>query len=84
MLLGASMGAILARRAAAKARPGAVVSVSSSAPKRIAGRGKPSQEVPGTIPTSSGPLEDTCAAMRYSDEATIQKAWRLWRDDQAR
>ncbi|MEP0765813.1 MAG: alpha/beta fold hydrolase [Fimbriimonadia bacterium] len=81
VLVGASMGGMIALKAAEKILPAAVVLVNSSAPKGIPGREKPARGVPDIIRWAGGPIEDTRAAMPDSDEATIQKAWKLWRDE---
>ena len=81
VLVGASMGGIIALTAAEKIRPAAVVLVNGSTPKGIPGREKPAQEVPDIIRWAGGPIEETRTAMPDSDEETIQKAWKLWRDE---
>ncbi|GMV37100.1 MAG: hypothetical protein AMXMBFR61_16080 [Fimbriimonadales bacterium] len=81
VLVGASMGGIIALKAAEKVRPIAVVLVNGSAPKGLSGRDEPAQEVPDIIRWAGGPIEDSRTAMPDSDEATIQKAWKRWRDE---
>ena len=80
VIVGASMGGVLALKAAETLHPDAVVLVDSVPPAGVGGwrKGKP---YPAIIRWKNGPLKDTRDAMPDSDEATILWAWPRWRDE---
>jgi pimeloyl-ACP methyl ester carboxylesterase len=80
VVIGASMGGILALKAAETARPDAIVLVNSTLPKEIR-RGAAGERSPQIIRWANGPREDTVAAMPDSTKAEIEFAWKRWRDE---
>lgn len=80
VLVGASMGGILALKAAETLHPDALVLVDSVPPKGI-GPARPQHDYPPIIKWANGPIKDTRDSMPDSDEKTIQWAWKRWRDE---
>jgi pimeloyl-ACP methyl ester carboxylesterase len=80
VLVGASMGGVLALKAAERLSPAAVVLVNSVAPAGV-GPKRPAKKNPPVVRWADGPLADTRAAMPDSDEKTILWAWKRWRDE---
>lgn len=80
ILVGASMGGILALKAAEQETPTAIVLVNGAPPKGIGKRSSP-QAIPDVVRWANGPLRDTEVSMPDSDRATILWAWKLWRDE---
>lgn len=80
VLIGASMGGILALKAAETIRPNAIILINSVAPAAIP-QERPSRQVPDIIPWANGPLQETRDAMPDSDEKTILWAHKKWRDE---
>lgn len=80
-LVGASMGGVLALKAAEVVRPFAVVLVNSAMPSGIRPATENAVPYPTVIEWSKGTLKETRDAMPDSDEATIQKAFKRWRDE---
>jgi pimeloyl-ACP methyl ester carboxylesterase len=80
VLVGASMGGILALRAAETMKPDAIVLINSVPPAAI-DRPKTSRIIPDVVRWANGPLKDTREAMPDSDEKTIQWAHKRWRDE---
>lgn len=80
ILIGASMGGLLALKAAEFVQPVALVLVNSVPP---AGAGAPDsgKTYPKIVRWANGPLEETRSALFDSDEATVQWAWPRWRDE---
>ena len=80
ILVGASMGGILALQVAQLITLDALILVNSVPP---AGVGAPpvSAPRPAIVRWANGPLAETSAALFDSDEATIQWAWPRWRDE---
>ena len=79
VLIGASMGGILALMASSEIRPKAIVLVNSVLPN---GFGKPNaRKSPAIIRWANGPLSDSRSAMPDSDKETIEFAWKRWRDE---
>jgi len=76
ILIGASMGGPIALKVAERAHPSAVVLVNA-----VPSSGTGAKNYPEVIKWANGPLKDTVDSMPDSDEATIQKAWPLWRDE---
>jgi pimeloyl-ACP methyl ester carboxylesterase len=76
VLIGASMGGMLAQLAAARVKAKAVVLVNSTSPE---GSGK--RDIPAVVRWANGPLKDTRDSMPDSDEKTILWAWKKWRDE---
>jgi pimeloyl-ACP methyl ester carboxylesterase len=81
ILVGASMGGALVLKAAEHVKPEAIVLVDAVPPKGTPGWPKSSEPVPDVIRWANGPIKDTRDSMPDSDEATIQWAWKLWRDE---
>jgi pimeloyl-ACP methyl ester carboxylesterase len=80
ILVGASMGGILALKAAEQEPPTAMVLVNSVAPKGLASAHK-SPLAPAVVKWANGPLKDTEDSMPDSDRKTILWAWKKWRDE---
>lgn len=76
VIIGASMGGMLALKAAEGLQPSAVVLVNSVPPAGL--EGKPH---PAVVKWANGPLKDTQDSMPDSDQDTIQWAWKKWRDE---
>jgi pimeloyl-ACP methyl ester carboxylesterase len=76
ILIGASMGGALAMRVANRLHPDALVLVNAVPPAGLSG-----EVHPAVVKWAGGPLKDTVDSMPDSDEATIQKAWKRWRDE---
>lgn len=80
VLVGASMGGIIALQVVQQTRPSAVVLVNSVAPRGV-GLQRSQKPYPPVVKWANGPLADTRDSMPDSGEATIQKAWKRWRDE---
>lgn len=80
ILVGASMGGILALKVAEQINPAALVLVNSVPPAGV-GAARAGKERPAVVQWANGPLEETRTALFDSDEATIQWAWPQWRDE---
>ena len=80
ILVGASLGGMLALKAAEIISPAALVVVNSVPPAGI-GAPRPAKTYPAIIPWANGPLHETRDALFDSDETTIQWAWPRWRDE---
>lgn len=80
ILVGASMGGILALKVAEQINPAALVLVNSVPPAGVGGS-RAGKQRPAIVQWANGPLEETRAALFDSDEATIQWAWPQWRDE---
>lgn len=81
VLIGASMGGILALKVAEALKPSAIVLVNSVPPAGVVTARTPQERYPPVVKWANGPLSETRAAMPDSDEATIQKAWKRWRNE---
>lgn len=81
VLVGASMGGIVALRVAESVRTAAVVLVNSVPPAGVRSARTPTETFPPVVKWANGAIAETRAAMPDSDEATIQKAWRGWRNE---
>jgi pimeloyl-ACP methyl ester carboxylesterase len=81
VLVGASMGGILALRSANLERPEALVLVNSVVPMPVAVGRKGLKPSPPIVKWANGPLKDTEVAMPDSDRKTIFWAWKRWRDE---
>ena len=79
VLVGASMGGILALKACEELHPSAVVLVNSVGPLGVGKR--KSKSYPDVIEWSKGTLKETRDSMPDSDEASIQFAFKHWRDE---
>ena len=79
VLIGASMGGILALKASEKLHPEAIVLVNSVGPAGIVHRAP--KTYPAVIEWSKGTLKETQDSMPDSDEPTIQYAFKHWRDE---
>lgn len=79
VIAGASMGGILALKAAEALEPDALVLANSVPPAGVGAR-KPTK-FPAVIRWANGPLKDTRDAMPDSDESTILRAHPRWRDE---
>ena len=80
VLVGASMGGVLALKAAEQVSPAAVVLVNSVPPAGV-GPARPPKKHPRVVRWANGPLEETRSAMPDSDEKTVRWAWKRWRDE---
>lgn len=76
VLIGASMGGMLAVSASAKTQPSALVLINSVPPE---GTGRKAH--PPIVEWSKGTLADSQTAMPDSDDMTVREAWRRWRDE---
>jgi pimeloyl-ACP methyl ester carboxylesterase len=81
VLAGASMGGILALKAAETVSPAAVVLINSTIPAGVGPARAPKPESPPVVRWANGPLQDTRDSMPDSDEKTILWAWKRWRDE---
>lgn len=82
-LIGASMGGMLALKAAEKTNPFAIVLINSVPPKGVTSW-KREGDVPDVIQWSKSPLQETRDALWDSDEKTILWAHERWRDESGR
>ncbi|MEZ4732948.1 MAG: alpha/beta hydrolase [Caldilineaceae bacterium] len=80
ILVGASMGGILALKVAEAIKPIALVLVNSVPPTGV-GAPRTRKAYPPVIRWANGSLAETQDALFDSDEATIQWAWPRWRDE---
>ena len=80
ILVGASMGGILALKVAEAISPAALVLINSVPPAGV-GAARVGKQRPAVVQWANGPLEETRSALFDSDEATIQWAWPQWRDE---
>lgn len=83
VLIGASLGGILALKAAERLKPDALVLINSVSPAGVGPR-RPAKRYPAVIRWANGPLKETRDAMPDSDEATILWAHKRWRDESGR
>jgi len=79
VLVGASMGGILALKSSDRLKPDAVVLVNSVGPAGVGQR--KSKAYPKVVEWSKGTLKETQDSMPDSDDATIQFAFHRWRDE---
>ena len=79
VLIGASMGGILALKASEKLKPDALVLVNSVGPLGAIPRNM--KTYPSVIEWSKGTLKETQDSMPDSDDASIQFAFHHWRDE---
>ena len=84
ILIGASMGGILALKVAEEVKPAGIVLVNSVPPAGVPTARTPKDRYPAIVRWANGPLSETRDAMPDSDEATIQKAGKRWRDESGR
>lgn len=80
ILVGASMGGILALQIAATVEPAALVLVNSVLPAGV-GSSRTPKSYPPMIEWANGTLEETRRSLFDSDEATIRWAWPQWRNE---
>ena len=80
ILVGASMGGVLALKVAEAIDPAALVLINSVLPAGV-GTPRPAKSYPPIIPWANGSLVDTRESLFDSDEATIAWAWPRWRDE---
>jgi alpha-beta hydrolase superfamily lysophospholipase len=80
VLIGASMGGILSLKAAETVTPDAIILVNSTTPAGVGPR-RGGAAAPAIIRWANGPREETEVAMPDSDQATIDYAWKRWRDE---
>ena len=80
VLVGASMGGLLALRSSNLERANALVLVNSAVPAGF-GQQPPQTHSPRIVKWADGPLKDTEVAMPDSDRATILWAWKRWRNE---
>lgn len=82
VLVGASMGGVLALKAAERVRPAALVLVNSVPPAGTPGWPRQPAEFPAVMPWSTtSTLEGTRASMPEADEETVLWAHARWRDE---
>ena len=79
ILVGASMGGILALKSASLEPVEAIVLVNSVPPKGI--RTRAAYVYPPVVKWANGPLKDTEVSMPDSSRETILWAWKRWRDE---
>lgn len=80
ILIGASMGGLLALKVAETINPAALVLVNSVPPAGVDAP-RSGKSYPPIVRWANGPLEETRSALFDSDEATIHWAWPRWRDE---
>lgn len=80
ILVGASMGGLLAMKSAELESPAAMVLVNSTTPAGV-GQMRKGALAPPVIRWANGPLRDTEISMPDSDRKTILWAWKKWRDE---
>ncbi|GAB4453089.1 MAG: hypothetical protein OHK0029_05180 [Armatimonadaceae bacterium] len=80
VLVGASMGGILALSVAKDVQPAALVLV-NSVPPAVVGPERAAKPYPEIVRWANGPLQETRDALPDSDEKTVQWAWKRWRDE---
>lgn len=80
VLVGASMGGILALKVAERIHADALVLVNSAPPQGI-GKPREGNPYPAIVRWANGPIEDTRAALPDGDEATVRWAHPKWRDE---
>ena len=80
ILVGASMGGLLAMKSAELESPIAMVLVNSTTPAGV-GPLRKGALAPPVIRWANGPLRDTEISMPDSDRKTILWAWKKWRDE---
>ena len=80
VIVGASMGGILALMAAQEVFPARVVLVNSVPSDEIA-QLPMSEPAPDVVQWANGPLKDTEVSMPDSDRKTILWAWKKWRNE---
>ncbi len=80
VLIGASMGGILALKSAETLHPDLIILINSVPPKGI-GPQKESKAYPSIVEWANGPIEDTRASLPDGDEATIAWAHPQWRNE---
>lgn len=80
ILVGASMGGVLALKAAETIKPRTLILVCSALPEGVV-EPKAFEPYPEVIKWAGGPYADTLAAMPDSDEATRKFAHPRWRDE---
>lgn len=81
VVIGASLGGILALKSSEQIKPDAVILINGVPPLAV-GEGKAkSDTIPEILRWANGPIKDTRDAMPDSDEATIQWAHPQWRDE---
>lgn len=81
VLVGASMGGLIALAAAQQHKPAALVLINSVPPKGVPWPRPDSKPSPPVVRWANGPLQETRDSMPDSDEKTIQFAWKRWRDE---
>ncbi len=81
VLIGASMGGVLALKVAEAIPPSAVVLVNSVPPAGVPTARTPTDRYPPVVRWANAPFAETRDAMPDSDSATQQKAWKQWRDE---
>lgn len=80
ILVGTSLGGILALKAAETLSPAALVLINSVPPAGV-GAARTGKSYPPIIEWANGSLEATRESLFDSDEATIHWAWPRWRDE---
>lgn len=80
ILIGASMGGILALKSSESLKPDLIILINSVPPKGV-GPARESKEHPPIIEWENGPIEDTRASLPDGDEATIAWAHPQWRNE---
>ena len=80
ILAGASMGGLLALKAAEMVDPLALVLINSVPPAGV-GPSRAGKEYPPVIQWADGTREETQEALFDSDEATVDWAWPRWRNE---
>ena len=80
VIVGASMGGVLALKVAEKVPVDALILVNSAPPLGV-GPARISKTYPPVIRWANGPIEDTRASLPDGDEATVRWAHPKWRDE---
>jgi pimeloyl-ACP methyl ester carboxylesterase len=80
VLVGASMGGVLALKVAERVRPDVLILVNSAPPAGV-GKARTGKPYPPIIRWANGNIKDTRDALPDGDEATVQWAHPKWRDE---
>lgn len=83
ILVGASMGGILALKVAEVCQVAALVLVNSVPPAAV-GKSRAGRDYPPVVHWANSPIEDTRESLFDSDEPTVQWAYTQWRDESGR
>ena len=81
VLVGASMGGLLALCSAPVVRPSAILLINSVPPRGVQTKPRPPADYPSVVQWANGSVKDTRDALPDGDEKTVQWAAPKWRDE---